>query len=551
MDNLKTKFLLLSLVIVLFLSVYAITAAESDGLINDTQDLKLSEDTIADDVKLSEDTIADDVKLSEDLSDDAALSEVDTDAPDDIADEKSANTKNKLGAGSSKITVIFHKMSSDGEVTDSISNVISSTWGIGMAKFNNQVANKKYSDFKYDNEHWVFDHWEDADGNRITGTQTLVATGEDFEVHYYAKYTHTPLGTLRVKYNDKFGNGGGSMNYTEHNTAYKHTFKVPADYPEDKVVFKYWEREDTGEKFNAGDTLTVKPSEFDGKELNITVNAIYDIKTVVTPEEVTDYTGNVVDITANVEDAFGNPLNGGTATLTIDYGTNDAETYTADVKDGKAEFKDITLGAPGDYPSKVEYTGYDDPDSSEGRNVYLASEGESEVHVLPLNTTTESDDVSGTVGEKVDITADITDQNGDPVQNGTAVLKINGKEYTAEVKNGTATFEGVELPSESTEATIEYEGNDYYNPSNTTIQVTVTQPDEPEDDDDSTPEPDEPSSDSNDTDTNGTDSNPKEPKDSTINEKVKKAIPAAGNPVVLLLIGSVILGSAVSLRRRK
>ncbi len=114
MDNLKTKFLLLSLVIVLFLSVYAITAAESDGLINDTQDLKLSEDTIADGVKLSEDTIADGVKLSEDLSDDAALSEADTDAPDDIADEKSANTKNKLGVGSSKITVIFHKMSSDG-----------------------------------------------------------------------------------------------------------------------------------------------------------------------------------------------------------------------------------------------------------------------------------------------------------------------------------------------------------------------------------------------------------------------------------------------------
>lgn len=53
-----------------------------------------------------------------------------------------------------------------------------------------------------------------------------------------------------------------------------------------------------------------------------------------------------MNITANVEDAFGNPLNGGTATLTIDYGTNDAETYTADVKDGKAEFKDITLGAP-------------------------------------------------------------------------------------------------------------------------------------------------------------------------------------------------------------
>lgn len=547
MSNMKTKFLVLSLIILLFLSVYAITAAENDDVITDTQDLKLSEDTVTD------------VKLNEDSSDDALLSQVDTDSSDDIADEKPVNTKNKLGAGKSKVTVIFHKMSSEGEVTDSVTNDISSTWGIGMAKFNNQVANKKYSDFVYENEHWVFDHWEDADGNKITGTQTIVATGEDFEVHYYAKYTHTPLGTLRVTYNDNFGHGSGSMNYTDHNTAYKHTFKVPADYPEDKVVFKYWEREDTGEKFNAGDSLTVKPSEFDGKELNITVNAIYDIKTVVTLDEVTDYTGNVVDITAKVEDAFGNPLNGGTATLTIDYDNKlgaSAETYTAEVKDGKAEFKDITLGAPGTYPSKVEYTGYDDPDSSEGRNAYLASEGESKVNILPLNTTTESDDVSGTVGEKVDITADITDQNGDPVQNGTAVLKINGKEYTAEVKDGKATFTGVELPSESTEATIEYQGNDYYNPSNTTIKVTVTVPEEPDQEDDSSPEPDEPSSDSNDTDTNGTDSNgtdsnPKEPKHSKIIEKAKKALPAAGNPILLLAIASVVLGSAVSLRRKK
>ncbi|WP_407462587.1 hypothetical protein [Methanobrevibacter sp.] len=542
MSNMKTKFLVLSLIILLFLSVYAITAAENDDVITDTQDLKLSEDTVTD------------VKLNEDSSDDALLSQVDTDSRDDIADEKPVNTKNKLGAGKSKVTVIFHKMSSEGEVTDSVTNEISSTWGIGMAKFNNQVANKKYSDFVYENEHWVFDHWEDADGNKITGTQTIVATGEDFEVHYYAKYTHTPLGTLRVTYNDNFGHGSGSMNYTDHNTAYKHTFKVPADYPEDKVVFKYWEREDTGEKFNAGDSLTVKPSEFDGKELNITVNAIYDIKTVVTLDEVTDYTGNVVDITAKVEDAFGNPLNGGTATLTIDYDNKlgaSAETYTAEVKDGKAEFKDITLGAPGTYPSKVEYTGYDDPDSSEGRNAYLASEGESKVNILPLNTTTESDDVSGTVGEKVDITADITDQNGDPVQNGTAVLKINGKEYTAEVKDGKATFTGVELPSESTEATIEYQGNDYYNPSNTTIKVTVTVPEEPDQEDDSSPEPDEPSSDSNDTDTNGTDSNPKEPKHSKIIEKAKKALPAAGNPILLLAIASVVLGSAVSLRRKK
>ena len=35
------------------------------------------------------------------------------------------------------------------------------------------------------------------------------------------------------------------------------------------------------------------------------------------------------------------------------------------------------------------------------------------------------------------------------------------------------------LLTENTTATIEYLGNDYYNPSNTTIEITVTAPEEP------------------------------------------------------------------------
>ena len=34
-------------------------------------------------------------------------------------------------------------------------------------------------------------------------------------------------------------------------------------------------------------------------------------------------------------------------------------------------------------------------------------------------------------------------------------------------------------------------------------------------------------------------------------EKAKNVLPAAGNPILLLAIASVVLGSAVSLRRRK
>ena len=220
---------------------------------------------------------------------------------------------------------------------------------------------------------------------------------------------------------------------------------------------------------------------------------------IVALPEVINYTGAVVDIVVNVTDEYGHPVNEGNVTLTIDWTTKlskrlmaSPETHTAKVSGGQAVFKGITLGEPGIYPSKAEYSGSD---------YYNKAEADSDVVVLPLNTTTESNDVSGKEGEKVNIVADIVDQNNKPVQNGTAVLKVNGKEYKAEVKDGKDTFTDVELPSESTDATIEYLGNNYYNPSNTTIQITIVAPDNNGTDDGNN------GTDNNGTDNNGTDNN--------------------------------------------
>ena len=243
---------------------------------------------------------------------------------------------------------------------------------------------------------------------------------------------------------------------------------------------------------------------------------------IVALPEVINYTGAVVDIIVNVTDEFGNAVNEGSVTLIIDWGTKlsdklmaTAESHTEKVIDGKATFKDITLGDPGTYPSLAEF------DETEH---YNAGDDKSDVVVLPLNTTTESDDVSGSSGDKVDIVADIVDQNGKPVQNGTAVLKLNGKEYKAEVKDGKATFKGVELPSESTQATIDYLGNDYYNPSKTTIQITINEEPEPE----PQPEPVNP-----------------------VTEKSVPVIPAAGNPIALVVLALLTLVSTVSFGRKK
>lgn len=536
MDKLKTKVLILSLIMISLISISSIVAADiNDTLSENHEGFNLSEET------------ANDVPQS---GDSKVLS--------------SASSKDQLKAnddGSSNVTVIFHKKCSDGDVTDSISNKISSggSWGVGMAKFKNQVANKKYSDFKYQGEHYVFSHWEDADGNTVTDTQRFYATGEDYEAHFYAIYDHSPIGSLTVNYIDNIAHGSGGMNYTEYGTNYKHTFKTPADIP-DGAVFLYWENEN-GTRYNAGDTLEIKSSEFEGINKVVNVYAVYDIKTSIELEEITGYVGDVVDITAKInENLKDSAVPGGTATLTIDFdnklsnGALGAGTYTqtVDVVDGQAVFKDVKLEDPGTYSYKVEYSGYHYNQHSEGINDYLPSQEESKLHILPLNTTTTSDDVSGTAGDTKDITADIIDQNGEPVQNGTAVLKVNGKEYKAEVENGKAVFKDVELPSESTEATIDYLGNDYYNPSNTTIQITVTQPEEPDE------EPEEPSEDPKDPE-EPTDEpkepseEPKEPKNESKEPSVpKKTTPKipTGNPIVLAVLGLLVIVSTVSLRRK-
>ena len=262
-------------------------------------------------------------------------------------------------------------------------------------------------------------------------------------------------------------------------------------------------------------------------QLNLTVQKV-DV--IVTLPEVINYTGAVVDIVVDVIDEYGNPVNEGTVNLVIDFGTKlsnklmaTALSNTAEVSNGKAVFKDITLGEPGKYPSYAQYSGSD---------YYNEAENTSDVIVLPLNTTTESQDVSGHSGDKKDITADIVDQNGNPVKNGTAVLKVNGKEYTAEVKDGKAIFKDVELPSESTDATIDYLGNEYYNPSSTTIQITVSEDEEPEGGD----EP-----------INGT-----EDKTSTANAvKAVSVLPSTGNPIALVILALLTLVSTVSLGNKK
>lgn len=105
MDKLKTRVLLISLIILALVSVSAVAAADSDEVINDNQD----------DIDLSEETISD----VEDSSVNA----------DKILSSSSEDTLKE--EGKCKVTLYFHMMSMNGEVVDTESNTLSP--GVGWS----------------------------------------------------------------------------------------------------------------------------------------------------------------------------------------------------------------------------------------------------------------------------------------------------------------------------------------------------------------------------------------------------------------------------------
>ena len=59
------------------------------------------------------------------------------------------------------------------------------------------------------------------------------------------------------------------------------------------------------------------------------------------------------------------------------------------------------------------------------------------------------------------ISVDVLDQNGNPVENGTVTLTLNGKTYNATVEKGKAVFNVVLPDPGDYEAVVKYEGNDF------------------------------------------------------------------------------------------
>ena len=205
-------------------------------------------------------------------------------------------------------------------------------------------------------------------------------------------------------------------------------------------------------------TVTYSSDDTDTVEAESTVN-ISKLETTVSGEDISGKPADEKDIAIDVLDQNNDSVANGTATLTLD-----GKTYNATVENGKATFN-VELPNPGTYEATIKYNGNDH---------YEPSESSINVDVEKVNTNAPSaEDVSGKAGEKVDITIEIVDENGNPVKNGTASLTIDGKTYTAEVKDGVATFKDVVLPEKDTVADVYYQGNEYYNSSSTTFSIKI------------------------------------------------------------------------------
>ena len=186
---------------------------------------------------------------------------------------------------------------------------------------------------------------------------------------------------------------------------------------------------------------------------------ITKLNTSVSADDISGRKGEKRDIAITVLDKNNRAVSNGTVTLTLN-----GQPYDAAVDNGRATVS-VVLPNPGSYEATVKYNGNDYYNSSTSSiNVNVKKESTRAPYVK---------NVVGKAGAKTDIPVEIVDEKGNPVQNGTATLTIDGKTYTAEVINGVATFKGVVIPSKDTVADVYYHGNEYYNASSTTFSIKV------------------------------------------------------------------------------
>ena len=162
---------------------------------------------------------------------------------------------------------------------------------------------------------------------------------------------------------------------------------------------------------------------------------------------------NTINVTVN--SLSGNPVNGGIVYLKVN-----KTTYNATVSAGKASIKYVNLTV-GTQTLNITY----------GGNLYF-KESNLTVRVnatYPTKITINSTKLEG----KNNITINLATSSGSSVSNGSVIVKINGKTYNGSVFKGKYTVYNVNFEVGLNNLTINYQGNNYYQPSNYSSTIKV------------------------------------------------------------------------------
>jgi len=256
-----------------------------------------------------------------------------------------------------------------------------------------------------------------------------------------------------------------------------------------------------------------------------------DVK--VTPSNISSHPGYTVNITVNVTDSNGNPVQNGTASTTIN-----GVTYTASVLNGKAIFKDVLMPNAGVYNYTVNYSDGDFYNPSTGSGVLNISK-------IDVIITPNPNHITGKPSENVTIKINVTDKDGNPITGNLTVTLPNGTNITVPVFNGEGNFTFT-LPNKTGNYSmnITYNGTNLYNPSNANLNVTVKE-NTPSPDPKPEPKPDHKGDNPIHNPNNTHDQNGANLLNHGINSKNNKlsnlGMEKTGNPILILLLTLMIL----------
>ena len=224
-------------------------------------------------------------------------------------------------------------------------------------------------------------------------------------------------------------------------------------------------------------TIKITYNDPNGKYENNTITqtvTVNKINTILKVDSVKTTPNTRINIPITLTDEFENPLNG-TVTVIDQYNNTFA---IINVIDGKGTFTKIFRG---NFNQNLTFI-YEETETYNAINTTI------NVDIHKLSTTITIDPINAHVGDKINLKATVTDEDGNPVTEGRLVFKVNGKTIKdtngniiyATITNGIAMIENYTVPANwfkiKSEISAVYGGTSTYKQTrtNNTIPMNIT-----------------------------------------------------------------------------